>query len=101
MTISKFRIWSILPIIMTLIISGVLCIVLYKIILSSDKIFPVSFFVFIVLFSSILIWLIFGELRKKTILVKIDSNSITIKHFMGLGYSCQTMLKEFLNNFSM
>ena len=80
MTISKFRIWSILPIIMTLIISGVLC---------------------IVLFSSILIWLIFGELRKKTILVKIDSNSITIKHFMGLGYSCQTMLKEFLNNFSM
>jgi uncharacterized protein with PQ loop repeat len=56
---------------------------------------PVSIFVFIVLFTSILIWLIFGELRKKTIVVKIDSNSITIKHFMGLGNSYQTMLSEF------
>jgi hypothetical protein len=95
MTASKFRMWSILPIIMTLFISGIIGIVLYQIIFSSDTMPPVSIFVFIVLFTSILIWLIFGELRKKTIVVKIDSNSITIKHFMGLGNSYQTMLSEF------
>ncbi len=95
MTVSKFRMWIILPIILTLLISGLLGIVLYKIIFSSDGIPPISVFVFIALISFIWIWLIFGELRKKTIVVKIDSNSITIKHFMGLGHSCQIMFSEF------
>jgi len=80
---------------MTLLISGLLGIVLYKIIFSSDKMAPISVFVFIALISFIWIWLIFGELRNKTIVMKIDANSITIKHFMGLGHSNQIMFSEF------
>lgn len=87
--------WSIPPIIMTLFISGLLGIVLYQNFFSSDRIPPVSVFVFIAFILLIWIWLIFGELRKKTIVVKIDSNSITIKHFMGLGLSNQIMFSEF------
>ena len=49
----------------------------------------------LLLFLFILIWLVYGELRTKAIKVKINSNNVIVKNFMGMGTGKDYGFKEF------
>lgn len=95
MTRSKFRLWTILPVTMTFLASGLLYVILSNITVSSVDNLPTAVYVFTILFLFIWIWLIFGELRTKTIVVKIEDHSITTTNFLGLGITRQFEINEF------
>ena len=83
---SKFRIWAIMPFILSLIII-ISLVILY---LHQEFIFDPNTPIFFASFFSLffiyfLTMLIFGELRTKSIKVYIDNNSITKRNFIGLG----------------
>ena len=49
----------------------------------------------LLLFLFIVIWLVYGEIRTKAIKVKINSNNVIVKNFMGLGSGKDYGFNEF------
>lgn len=49
----------------------------------------------LLLFLLIVIWLVYGEIRTKAIKVKINSNNVIVKNFMGLGSGKDYGFNEF------
>lgn len=90
---SKFKIWT-----LSAIFSGIfLCIVcLLFLIISGISDLPLFASIpILLLFLFILIWLVYGELRTKAIKVKINSNNVNVKNFMGMGSGKDYGFKEF------
>ena len=89
---SKFKIWTLAAIFS----SVFLCIVcLLVLIISGISDLPLFAGIpILLLFLFILTWLVYGELRTKAIKVKINSNNVIVKNFMGMGSGKDYGFKE-------
>lgn len=90
---TSFRLWFFLVIILTIIWTGCLYSVCMMVFGRSNvdlfEMLMLCFFVFVWL------WLFFGELRTKAILVTLESETISKRSFLGLGPEKKYSLHEF------
>ncbi|MBS1511784.1 MAG: hypothetical protein JST86_13135 [Bacteroidetes bacterium] len=91
---SKFRLWVLLPLLLS--------IILLLSITSFVKIFSakinlhqsVSALLSLIFFIFLFLWLVWGELRTKVIKVSIQDNNINARNFLGLGFSKSYLFSE-------
>jgi len=95
---SKYKAWVFLPVFLLILVSGLLCLIICKIV-SKENVsienLPSVVYVVVGLLLFILTWLLFGELRKRSISVAINNSSITRKNFIGFGSPKVFDLNEF------
>jgi hypothetical protein len=92
---SKFSLWVLLPVTLTVLSSGLLYIIFKLVLKPPMENPPTAVYVFTGIFVFTWIWLVFGELRTKAIFIKIDNNTLKAKGFLGLGYAKQYSFNEF------
>ena len=90
---SKFKIWTLIAIISSLLLLVFLIFVLIGSGISSLPLYAGIPLLLFLLF--IITWLVYGELRTKAIKVRIESNTITANGFIGLAPDRVYDLKEF------
>lgn len=91
---SKFKYWTFFPVGLLLIVTGLLVIVVDKLFRRPDMP-PFGMYVFLTLFIFMWIWLVFGELRTKTIKVEIESGQIIVSKYLGFGIKKYYPLSQF------
>lgn len=90
---SKFKIWTLLAIISSLLLFAVLIFVFIRSAISSLPLYASIPLLLFLLF--IIAWLVYGELRTKAIKVRVESNTIIANGFIGLGPDRIYDFKEF------
>lgn len=90
---SKFKFWSIFTVSSSILLFGVLIFVFSILEISNFPLYLRVLFFISILF--LMAWLVFGELRKKAIKVKIDYNTISVTNFLGLGLTKVYSFTEF------
>jgi hypothetical protein len=83
---SKFKFWILLSITLFMVVT-VLIAFLLALIFTRDELPRVAILVFLILFTSTWLWMLFGEFRTKAIHVLITSGDISVSRYFGLGKS--------------
>jgi hypothetical protein len=89
---SRFKFWSLLAIISSLLLLGVLIYFVFKFgIMNLPLYATIPLFVLLIL---CVVWLLFGEIRTKLVKVNVEGDTITVKNFIGFGIEKKYYFKE-------
>lgn len=93
---SKFKFWVILPILLLLLVTVLFFQITYYLFFTSYQFeTPILLYFIMILLAYVWIWIFYGELRTKAIIVAIDEKILYKRSYLGLGSQFFFDLSEF------
>lgn len=92
---SKFRLWCLLPLFLSLFIPALLFTITYYAFKTPIGVALVPFCFVAGLFSFAWTWIVFGELRTKEITITITEDQVNTRNFLGLGHTRSYSFSDF------
>ena len=92
---SKFKFWVLLPILVLFLVTVLLYQIIFDGFIISEIENHVILYVLIFLLFYVWIWIFYGELRTKAIVVTIDEKILYLKNYLGIGIHKIFDLSEF------